>query len=501
MSARGDRLGEGLADEVLQLIYGPRLARETTHVLGYMHAVSHAHLLMLTETGLIEAAAASTVAREMLALEDAGAAGLPNDPALEDLYFNYETALTKRLGIALGGSLHIGRSRNDIGATIDRLRARDEALALLSQVATVRRSLLDRARQYSDVVMPGYTHMQPSQPVSFGFYLLGPATAFSRETERLFAELARVDASPLGACAMAGTSFPIDRTRSAALLGFGSVADHNQDAVASRDWMIALASINASMAVLWSRLAQDFYIWSTMEFGMLDFPDSVAGVSSIMPQKKNPVVLEVLKANAGEVIGDLTAMLATMRASHFTHSIDATRASLNRAWASFETCRASLTLLALIVRTVTPRQERMAALTWANFSTMTDLADMLTQRYGLSFREAHHVVGGVVRSAIEAKVEPAGITPAMVAEAAGKVTASPLDCDAGTLAEAVDPAASLSRRLSAGSPAPGAIEAMLDREYGTLERDEAAIEASTARIHETRQSLRRSIESLAVRAV
>ena len=499
MSARGDRLGEGLADEVLQLIYGPRLARETAHALDYMHAVCQAHLLMLTETGLIAPQAATTVAGAMLDLENAGAAGLPNDPALEDLYFNYETALTSRLGIALGGSLHIGRSRNDIGATIDRLRARDETLALLSQVATVRRNLLDRSRQYSDVVMPGYTHMQPSQPVSFGFYLLGPATAFARETERLLAELARMDASPLGACAMAGTSFPIDRARSAALLGFGSVANHSQDAVASRDWMIALASINASMAVLWSRLTQDFYIWSTMEFGMLDFPDSVAGVSSIMPQKKNPVVLEVLKANAGEVIGDLTTMLATMRASHFTHSIDATRASLNRAWASFETCRASLTLLALIVRTVTPRRERMAALSWANFSTMTDLADMLTQRYGLSFREAHHVVGGVVRTAIEAKVEPAGITPAMAAEAAGKVTASPLSCDAGTLAEAVDPAASLSRRLSAGSPAPREIEAMLDGEYETLARDEAAIAASAVAIRETRQALRQSIQGLAAR--
>ena len=294
MSMRGERLGQGLADEVRELIYRPRLAREVAHGVDHLHAVSQAHLLMLLETGLIDADAASTVAREMLALEEAGPAALPNDPALEDLYFNYETALTRRLGGTLGGSLHIGRSRNDIGATTDRMRARIELLALLDGIGDVRRALLEGARTHADVVMPGYTHMQPSQPVTFGFYLLGPAAALAREADRLLAELDRMDASPLGAGAMAGTSFAIDREVTARLLGFARVSEHSQDAVASRDWMISLASINASIAVLWSRVAQDLYIWSTMEFGLIDFSDRVAGVSSIMPQKKNPVVLEAL---------------------------------------------------------------------------------------------------------------------------------------------------------------------------------------------------------------
>lgn len=496
MSARGERLGQGLAAEVLDLIYRPRLAREMAHAVDHMHAVSQAHLLMLVETGLIEAGAAAIVAREMLALEDEGADGLPNDPALEDLYFNYETALTQRLGIALGGSLHIGRSRNDIGATVDRMRARQELLGLLSGINAVRRALLDGAQRHAGVVMPGYTHMQPSQPVSFGFYLLGPAMAFAREAERLLAELRRMDASPLGAGAMAGTSYPIDRNLTAGLLGFASLAEHSQDAVASRDWMIALASINASIAVLWSRIAQDFYIWSTMEFALIEFPDSVAGVSSIMPQKKNPVVLEVLKANAGEVIGDLTAMLATMRASHFTHSIDATRASLNRAWTSLETSRASLTLLELIVRTVAPRQERMAYLSRTNFSTMTDLADVLTQRFGLTFREAHHAVGGVVRIAIEGGFSPEEITPAMVAEAAAKFDSS-LAIDNQSLAEAVDPGASLARRRSTGSPAPGEVGRMAERQRELLERDERSVTAELAAIAATRQGLRRKVEEMA----
>lgn len=497
MSMRGERLSQSLADEVLELIYRPRLAREMTHATDHMHAVSQAHLLMLLDADLIDRGSAAIVAREMLALEEAGQAALPNDPALEDLYFNYETALTRRLGPALGGSLHIGRSRNDIGATTDRMRARLEVLSLLDQLNAVRRCLLDGARRHADVIMPGYTHMQPSQPVTFGFYLLGPASAFAREVERLQDELRRMDQSPLGAAAMAGTSFPIDRDLTARLLGFASPVAHSQDAVASRDWMIALASINASVAVLWSRIAQDFYVWSTMEFGLIEFADSLAGVSSIMPQKKNPVVLEVLKANAGEVIGDLTALLTTMRASHFTHSIDATRASLNRAWSSFETSRASLTLLALAIRSVAPRADRMAQLSRSNFSTMTDLAELLTQSFGLSFREGHHAVGSIVRTALADRISSNEITPRMVSEALNKLGDEAPTIDQQWLAGALEPASSLARRLSAGSPATGNVHSMLERLAADLDRDEATIAEARRAIQAGRAALRERVERLA----
>lgn len=498
MSARGERLGQSLAGEVLDLIYRPRLAREMTHAIDHMHAVSQAHLLMLLDAHLIDHGSAAIVANEMLALEDAGQAGLPNDPALEDLYFNYETALTRRLGnAALGGSLHVGRSRNDIGATTDRMRARLEVLDLIEQLNAVRRCLLDGARRHADVIMPGYTHMQPSQPVTFGFYLLGPASAFAREVERFQDELRRMDRSPLGAAAMAGTSFPIDRALTAGLLGFASPVEHGQDAVASRDWMIALASINASVAVLWSRIAQDFYIWSTMEFGLIDFADSLAGVSSIMPQKKNPVVLEVLKANAGEVIGDLTALLSTIRASHFTHSIDATRASLNRAWSSFETSHASLTLLALAIRSVAPRADRMTQLSRSNFSTMTDLAELLTQSFGLSFREAHHAVGSIVRAALADRIPSDGITPGMVSEALSKLGGEVPAIDAQWLAEALEPANSLARRQSAGSPAVDNVHTMLEQLEAGLDKDEAALAETRRAIQAGRVALREQIKELA----
>jgi argininosuccinate lyase len=497
MSARGERLGNELAPEVRSLIYEPRLQRELAHALGYMHAVNQAHLLMLVERDLMPRATARIVAREMLALEALGAADLPNDPALEDLYFNYESALTSRVGVAAAGSLHIGRSRNDIGATTDRMRARDGVLDLVAKVNDVRQALLDQAQCHADVVMPGYTHLQPSQPITFGFYLLGVATAFARDVERLLAEYDRVNRSPLGAAAMAGTSFPIDRDLTARALGFSGVTEHSLDAVASRDYMIALCATCASLSIAGSRLAQDFYVWSTMEFGLIEFSDSIAGVSSIMPQKKNPVVLEVLKANAGEVIGDYTAMLATMRATHFTHSIDATRSSLNRAWTMIETCRSSAMLQKLLVESVIPCQARMRSLSATNFITMTDLADFLARRDNLTFREAHHVVGHLVRMAIERGIAADRITAAMVAEAATAVLAKPLSCAPEEMAELLDPANSIDRRVSVGSPAPSEIARMIDEQRKALARSvRSASEASRA-VEASREALTRSIAALA----
>lgn len=500
MSVRGERLGQELAAEVQSLIYQPRLQREIVHALDYMHAINQSHLLMLTQQALIPRKAAGILAREMLELQKLGPAGLPNDPSLEDLYFNCEAALVSRVGLAIGGSLHVGRSRNDIGATIDRMRARQQTLSLTEKVNQLRHDLLDQAERYASVVMPGYTHLQPSQPITFGFYLLGVAIALGRDVKRLLAEYGRMNQSPLGAGAMAGTSFPIDRVMTAHLLGFAGVTEHSQDAVAARDYVISLCAVCTSLSTTWSRLAQDFYVWTTAEFGLIDFPDSVAGVSSIMPQKKNPVVIEVVKANAGEVIGDYTAMLATMRATHFTHSIDGTRAPLNRAWSIFELCQSSMKLLQLLVRSVIPRQERMLALSSTNFSTMTDLADFIAQRCNLSFREAHHIVGSLVRIAIERNISASGITASMVEEAASKIVARPVSFSSEEIAGLLDPAKSIARRVSAGSPAPAETKKMIGEQRSALAEDSRTVQSASDALGEKRTQLNHLLCVLAAEA-
>ncbi len=496
MSIRGERLGQKMAAEVRDLIYQPRLQREIATGLEHMHLVNQAHLLMLERRGLISRYAAGILAQGLLELERLGPAALPNDPSLEDLYFNYETALISQVGVEAGGSLHIGRSRNDIGATIDRMRARRHVLDLMAKVNDVRQTLLDQAQRYATTVMPGYTHLQPSQPITFGFYLLGPATALAREAKRLLCEYDRLNVSPLGAGAMAGTSFPIDRALTADLLGFAGITDHSQDAVASRDYMISLGAIAVSLAILWSRIAQDFYVWSTAEFGLIDFPDAVAGVSSIMPQKKNPVVIEALKANSGEIIGSFTAIIATMRASHFTHSIDATRSSLNGAWTLLDLCHSSITLLHLLVRTVTPREERMLTLSAANFSTMTDLADLITNRCGLSFREAHHVAGLLARRAMLENKSARELTAEMVNDAMLETARRSVPLDREEISQSLDPAISVERRISTGGPTAREIARMIAEQSAQLDMDGRTITQASEALSAKSDALRRAIRGL-----
>lgn len=500
MSIRGERLKQGMAPEVRELVYKPRLEREIKYGLEYMHAINQAHLVMLARSGMMEAQTASVLAREMLTLEPEGAAALPNDPSLEDLYFNCETALIARTGVEIGGALHIGRSRNDIGATIDRMRARQEALSLVETVNDVRRRLLDQAERHANVVMPGYTHLQPSQPVTFGFYMLGIATALARETERIEAEYRRMNLSPLGAGAMAGTSFAIDRNMTAGLLAFDGVAEHCQDAVASRDYLLSLCAVAASLSAICSRMAQDFYVWTTAEFGLLDFADSVAGVSSIMPQKKNPVVIETIKAQAGDVVGDYTAILATLRSTHFTHSIDG-RASFNRAWTLLETCKSSLVLTGLLIEAVVPRARRMRDLTAGNFSTMTDLADFIVQKCGLSFRQAHHIVGSVSRRAAEEGLSANDVTTAMVKEAVQAVLGRSIDFNAVEIADTLDPGKSVARRVSKGSPAPSETLRMIGLQRKRLDADVAAAQAAVDVLARKSSELKQAVESVARPAV
>lgn len=288
------RLKEPTAAEVCDLIYAPRLAGFADG-FGYLGDVNKAHIVMLAECGLIDAPVAVALARGVLEMEQVCPQAVTLDPLREDAYFNYEAHLIEKVGTDVGGRLHIGRSRNDLLATLDRLRGRDVLMDLLDALYNVRQSALDAAAKYTDAIMPGYTHLQPAQPITFGFYLSGVAQALERDCLRLAATLDSMNRSPMGAAAFAGTPFAINRARTAELLGFDGFLENTLDAVGSRDFALESMAQMTLLAVFWSRVAQDFFVWSTHEFALIDFPDSVAGTSSIMPQKKNPVVLEYLK--------------------------------------------------------------------------------------------------------------------------------------------------------------------------------------------------------------
>lgn len=393
-------LQEPLARGIIDGIVGPRLKRTFADAVRWFPMINRAHLVMLVEQGLIEPAIAGQLLMHMAALEVEGPAAFELDPEREDPWFNYEAELTRRAGPE-AGRLHVARSRNDLKSTQDRLRARELGEAILRACLELRQTLLQRVRAEVDTIMPGYTHLQHAQPMTFGWYLLGVEAALARDANRLEDALKRMDECPLGAGAFAGTRLPINRERVAGLLGFSRAQPHPLDAVGNPDAVIELASVGTQLSMTIGRMSQDFYLWSTYEFGMLEFPDRVASTSSIMPQKKNLTVLENLKARPAALLGAMVTSITALRAVPFGHSQEVTVEAGRWLWAALEELRAMLPAASVVVECATPKKARMRDLVSANFATATAVADLLSTSYGLPFSEAHHVTGRYVRLSMD----------------------------------------------------------------------------------------------------
>jgi argininosuccinate lyase len=492
------RLTESAAPEVNDIIFKPRLAgfEETFAPLG---DINKAHVVMLAEQGLIRPEHASALARGILAMEAAGPGAVPLDPSREDAYFNYEAHLMDQVGADVGGRMHTGRSRNDILATLDRLRGRATLIELIEALLRVRASALEQAQRHAEVVMPGYTHLQPAQPMTYGFYLAGVAQALERDTRRLMDTLSHMNVCPLGAAAFAGTPFAIDRQRTAELLGFDTFVDNALDAVGSRDFVLESIADLSLLAVLWSRVAQDYFVWTTHEFGMIEFPDSVATTSSIMPQKKNPVVLEYLKGRTGQIVAALMACSMAIKGTNFTHTGDANREGTQGFWdAARETIRC-LDLLDLVVRTARPVEGRAGRLAAEDFSTATALADHMVREHDLSFRAAHHVVGAVVRDAMDRGVPADRIDAQMVEAAAREQLGAPLGIDADAVRACLDPASNVAARASAGSPSPDTLRAHVHAALARLETTRASLAQWHERLAAAQRELQEATQALAGR--
>jgi len=490
------RLKEGTAIEVTENIYAPRLAKDFPAVFASLCDVNQAHLLMLLDTGLIDREPAEQLAQALARIESEGVESVPLDPTIEDAYFNYEAHLMEIAGRHIGGYLHMARSRNDILATMDRMRARTLAISLVEELNAIRNSALDGALRHAETVMPGYTHLQPAQPITYGFYLSAMAETVTRDIERVQQVERLIDCCPLGAGALAGTSFPINRQGSAELLGFSAPVLNALDAVGSRDFALELMSAMTICAVSCSRFAQDYFVWSTAEFGLIDFPDQVAGTSSIMPQKKNPVVLEYLKGKAGHLIGLLTASIATIKGSNFSHTGDSSRESMRSIWEAGEECLRCLRMMNLVVQSATPNASAMNARVRRDFSSATDLADLLVRRCGLSFRESHHVVGAVVRLAMDQGLGADEIGLELLNEAALAELGRKLALTDAEVRSSLDPLASVQSRLVPGGPAPTRVKERIEQLRQLAQTDHARNQQRKHASERARSHLKQRLQQL-----
>ncbi|HXV83090.1 MAG TPA: argininosuccinate lyase, partial [Candidatus Binatia bacterium] len=315
-------------------------------------------------------------------------------PADEDIHMNIERRLTEKIGAA-GRRLHTARSRNDQVALDMRLFLREEVTLITESLRRLQRELASAARKNLDVIMPGYTHLQRAQPVRFAHHLLAYYEMFERDGERLQSCLARINVLPLGAGALAGTSFPIDRTYVAKLLNFPRVSKNSIDTVSDRDFVLEFVSVAAILFVHLSRLAEELVLWSSQEFGFVELPDRYCTGSSMMPQKKNPDVPELVRGKAGRVFGHFQALLTIMKGLPLAYNRDL-QEDKTPLFDTVDTVEMSLRIMAEVIRGMRVRKDRMLRAAEDGFMNATDLADYLVAR-GVPFRDAHGISGRIVR--------------------------------------------------------------------------------------------------------
>jgi len=361
-------------------------------------AGSRAHARMLAAQQILTADDLAAIERGLTLIEREIATGeFTWQRALEDVHFNIERRLTTLVGDA-GKRLHTARSRNDQVATDIRWWLRDEIDSLSAQLAALRRALQDLAERHAETIMPGFTHMQVAQPVTFGHHLMAYDAMLARDAERLLDARKRINRLPLGSAALAGTSFAIDRDRVARELGFDSVSTNSLDAVSDRDFAIEFAAAAALVMVHLSRFAEELVLWSTPRFGFVQLADRFCTGSSIMPQKKNPDVPELVRGKSARVIGHVTALLVLMKGQPLAYNKD-NQEDKEPLFDTVDTLADSLAIMTDLVATgLTPNVERMRDAAREGHATATDLADYLVRK-GVAFRDAHEAVARAVRAA------------------------------------------------------------------------------------------------------
>ena len=367
-------------------------------------AGSKAHAAMLKAQGILEAADEAAIQGGLDHIRAEIEAGtFPFRDLYEDIHMNVEARLAELIGPA-SGRLHTARSRNDQVALDFRLWVRNTCERTTAQLIALQQALLERAEEEAETLMPGFTHLQPAQPVTFGHHLMAYVEMFGRDASRFSDARARMNECPLGAAALAGSPFPIDRHATASALGFARPTANSLDSVSDRDFAMEALSAASITAVHLSRLAEEIVLWSTPMFGFIALSDAFTPVSSIMPQKKNPDAAELVRAKTGRIFGALTSLTLVMKGLPLAYSKDMQEDKVP-VFEAFDALDLALSAMAGMVRDLTPNRARMAEAAGSGFSTATDLADWLVRELNIPFRRAHHITGSAVKRAEQLGVD------------------------------------------------------------------------------------------------
>jgi argininosuccinate lyase len=393
------RIKRGVRSEIAAIVFGATSDAAIDTELSHYTTVDLAHVIALFESGVVGRDAARKLIAGLLELRRSEFVALRGRPAPRGLYLLYESYLIEELGESVAGWLQTGRSRNDLSATVARLRMRPLVSELVVSLAELAETSCRVGAATAGAVMPAYTHYQPAVPTTFGHYCTGAALALLRDWSGIDAALAEIDTCPLGACAVGGTSLPIDASATARRLGFVGPALNSIDAVASRDFVLRLLAACAILGVTMSRVAGDLLLWSTQELGFLHLPDHVIGSSSMMPQKRNPFLLEHVQGRAGLALGAFCGAATAMNKAPFSNSVAVGTEGVSGAWGTLKSMAEAAVLLNEVLSAAEPRLEVMADRAERGFTAATRCAELLALA-GTPFRVAHHAVGELVTQAL-----------------------------------------------------------------------------------------------------
>jgi argininosuccinate lyase len=430
-------------DEVMEAINASidtdkRLAEEDI-------TASTAHARMLADTGILTTDDAEAITEGLKIIQAEIRTGdFPFSKALEDIHMNVEARLRDLIGPA-AGRLHTARSRNDQVAVDFRLWVRSACAARAAQVEELMRALLKQAEAHADTVMPGFTHLQTAQPITFGHHLMAYVEMLSRDAGRFRDAERRMNECPLGAAALAGTGFPINRHQTAAALGFERPMANSIDAVSARDFVLEALCATTLCASHLSRLAEEIVIWSSAQFRFVRLSDSWSTGSSIMPQKRNPDAAELVRAKTGRTMGSLVGLLTVMKGLPLAYSKDMQEDKAG-AFEAFDALDLSLQAMTGMISTMTPNIARMREAAASGFSTATDLADFLVRELNIPFRDAHHITGAAVKAAEEAGLDLAQLPLSVLSAIEPRITDAIFDV--------LTVEASVASRQSYGGTAP-----------------------------------------------
>lgn len=495
MAIQRGKMKKAPAKELVDYLIRPAIATDLERSYQTLLDINKAHVLMLAKQGIIK----KDVAKQILRVTQ-DIAGMQEHPEfeiipdVEDLYFNFERYLIKQTSLEIGGQQHTARSRNDMFATEIRYDTRRYFLTLCEHFNNLRRSFLKLARENTDAVMSGYTHLQPSEPITLAHYCSAILNAMARDYERMSHVWKTINQCPLGGGSMGSTTFDIDRHYTAKLLGFDKPLENSLDCVASRDFTLELAAAMSTSGLTFSRVATDLTLWATPEYGYIELDDSVSGCSSIMPQKKNPIALEHVRAKSGHLEAFYVSLCTAMKNVPYMHCRDIGTEAVRYFWTAMTEFLQDADLLNASLREMKIHKDHMVESARRNFCTVTELANYLVRIDKISFRKAHEIVADVVGYLNEKHLLADQITLEELNMFCQKLFGFTSKLTQEDLKAALDPVKNAQSKTCWGGTAAEEVSRQLNEIEAQIEKDEAERRSRLAQIDQAKDDLEKTVK-------